>query len=44
MAKAFASQGDATVKQASFTEIGEGLWAFTVEGDPNPVSSSATTA
>jgi glyoxylase-like metal-dependent hydrolase (beta-lactamase superfamily II) len=35
MAKAFASQGDLTEKQASFTEIGAGLWAFTAEGDPN---------
>ena len=35
MAKAFASQGDMTEKQISFTEIGEGLWAFTAEGDPN---------
>lgn len=35
MSKAFASQGDLTVKKTSFTEIGEGLWAFTAEGDPN---------
>ncbi len=35
MAKAFASQGDMTEKEVSFTEIGEGLWAFTAEGDPN---------
>ncbi len=35
MAKAFASQGDMTQKQISFTEIGKGLWAFTAEGDPN---------
>lgn len=35
MAKAFASQGDMTEKQISFTEVGEGLWAFTAEGDPN---------
>ncbi|MGC9420332.1 MAG: MBL fold metallo-hydrolase, partial [Rhodovulum sp.] len=35
MAKAFASQGDLAEKQASFTEIGPGLWAFTAEGDPN---------
>ena len=35
MAKAFASQGDVTEKTVSFTEIGEGLWAFTAEGDPN---------
>ena len=35
MAKAFASQGDLTEKKTSFTEIGEGLFAFTAEGDPN---------
>ncbi|MFP4305369.1 MAG: MBL fold metallo-hydrolase, partial [Rhodosalinus sp.] len=35
MSKAFASQGDMEEKQISFTEIGEGLWAFTAEGDPN---------
>lgn len=35
MAKAFASQGDMTEKEISFTEIGEGLYAFTAEGDPN---------
>ena len=35
MAKAFASQGDLTEKTISFDEIGEGLWAFTAEGDPN---------
>ena len=35
MAKAFASQGDLEDKQVSFSEIGEGLWAFTAEGDPN---------
>lgn len=35
MAKAFASQGDLTAKQISFTEIGHGLYAFTAEGDPN---------
>ena len=35
MAKAFASQGDMSEKQISFTEIGKGLWAFTAEGDPN---------
>ncbi len=35
MAKAFASQGDLEEKKTSFTEIGEGLWAFTAEGDPN---------
>ncbi len=35
MAKAFASQGDMTEKTISFTEVGDGLWAFTAEGDPN---------
>ncbi len=35
MAKAFASQGDLTEKRTSFTEIGDGLYAFTAEGDPN---------
>jgi len=35
MAKAFASQGDTVEKHIAFTEVGEGLWAFTAEGDPN---------
>ena len=35
MSKAFASAGDMTEKQVSFTEIGNGLYAFTAEGDPN---------
>jgi hypothetical protein len=35
MAKAFASQGDMSEKRVTFDEIGEGLWAFTAEGDPN---------
>ncbi len=35
MAKAFASQGDMVEKEISFTEIGDGLYAFTAEGDPN---------
>ena len=35
MSKAFASAGDMAEKTISFTEIGEGLWAFTAEGDPN---------
>ena len=35
MAKAFASAGDLEEKQVSFTEIGDGLYAFTAEGDPN---------
>jgi glyoxylase-like metal-dependent hydrolase (beta-lactamase superfamily II) len=35
MAKAFASAGDLTEKEISFTQIGEGLYAFTAQGDPN---------
>ncbi|KNG92333.1 MBL fold metallo-hydrolase [Pseudaestuariivita atlantica] len=35
MTKAFASQGDMADKDVTFSEIGEGLWAFTAEGDPN---------
>lgn len=35
MTKAFASAGDLEAKSVSFSEIGEGLWAFTAEGDPN---------
>ncbi|NEK54944.1 MBL fold metallo-hydrolase, partial [Rhizobium leguminosarum] len=35
MAKAFASQGDLSEKTISFTKIGDGLYAFTAEGDPN---------
>ena len=35
MSKAFASQGDMTEKTIAFDEIGDGLWAFTAEGDPN---------
>ena len=35
MSKKFASQGDLTEKKTSFTEIGDGLYAFTAEGDPN---------
>ena len=35
MAKAFASQSDTADKKISFVEIGEGLYAFTAEGDPN---------
>ncbi len=35
MSKAFASAGDLDEKQISFTEVGEGLYAFTAEGDPN---------
>lgn len=35
MSKAFASAGDLTEKKISFTEVGDELWAFTAEGDPN---------
>ena len=35
MAKSFASHGDMTEKKISFTEVGDGLYAFTAEGDPN---------
>ena len=35
MAKAFASTGDLEPKTISFTEIGEGCFAYTAEGDPN---------
>jgi len=35
MAKAFASVGDTAEKTISFEEIGDGLYAFTAEGDPN---------
>ncbi|MEO0746855.1 MAG: MBL fold metallo-hydrolase [Pseudomonadota bacterium] len=35
MSKAFASQGDMTEKTITFDEIGDGLWAFTAESDPN---------
>ncbi|RJG46160.1 MBL fold metallo-hydrolase [Mesorhizobium sp. DCY119] len=35
MSKAFASQSDMEDKKTSFTEVGEGLYAFTAEGDPN---------
>ena len=35
MAKAFASQNDLDDKDVSFTEIGEGIYAFTAQGDPN---------
>jgi glyoxylase-like metal-dependent hydrolase (beta-lactamase superfamily II) len=35
MAKAFASQSDMAEKTISFTEVGDGLYAFTAEGDPN---------
>ena len=35
MAKAFASAGDTEEKKLSFTQVGDGLYAFTAEGDPN---------
>ena len=35
MAKAFASTGDLEPKTISFTEIGDGCFAYTAEGDPN---------
>ncbi|KPP86298.1 MAG: Zn-dependent hydrolase [Rhodobacteraceae bacterium HLUCCA08] len=35
MTKAFASAGDMDEKQISFTRVGEGLYAFTAQGDPN---------
>ena len=35
MAKAFASQGDLSEKKITFDEVGQGLYAFTAEGDPN---------
>ncbi len=35
MTKGFASTGDMTEKKISFTEVGENLYAFTAEGDPN---------
>lgn len=35
MTKAFASTGDLAPKTVSFPQIGEGLYAFTADGDPN---------
>jgi len=35
MAANFASTGDLTDKKITFTEIGQALYAFTAEGDPN---------
>src|SRR5438045_8108592 len=35
MAKNFASTGDPSEKQITFSEIGADLYAFTAEGDPN---------
>src|SRR3712207_1363919 len=34
-AKPFASTGDLSEKQVSFTEVGPGLYAYTAQGDPN---------
>ncbi len=35
MVKAFASAADTEEKTVSFTELGDGLYAYTAEGDPN---------
>ena len=35
MSPSFASAGDTAEKAVTFSEIGEGLYAFTAEGDPN---------
>src|SRR5215469_5460286 len=35
MAKAFASQADLAEKRTTFTELGDGLYCLTAEGDPN---------
>ncbi len=35
MTKAFASQGDLEEKIVSFSEVGDGIWAYTAQGDPN---------
>src|SRR3954463_15097890 len=35
MAANFASTGDMAEKKITFAEIGQGLYAFTAEGDPN---------
>jgi len=35
MTKAFASQGDLEKKKISFTELADGVYAYTAEGDPN---------
>jgi hypothetical protein len=34
MSKNFASTGDMAEKKITFAEIGQGLYAFTAEGDP----------
>ena len=33
--KSFASTGDLGPKKVSFDRLGEGLYAYTAEGDPN---------
>jgi glyoxylase-like metal-dependent hydrolase (beta-lactamase superfamily II) len=35
MSKSFASHGDTADKTVTFTSLGEGLYAYTAEGDPN---------
>ncbi|MGL6213423.1 MAG: MBL fold metallo-hydrolase, partial [Billgrantia desiderata] len=35
MSKKFASHADTEEKQVSFTQLAEGLYAYTAEGDPN---------
>lgn len=35
MAKAFASQADLEEKEVSFTELADGVYGYTAEGDPN---------
>lgn len=35
MAKSFASKGDLEEKETRFSEIGDGVYAFTASGDPN---------
>ena len=35
MSTQFASKGDLTAKQISFTQLSPNCWAYTAEGDPN---------
>lgn len=35
MSKQFASKGDLSEKQVSFTQLSDNAWAYTAEGDPN---------
>ena len=44
MANGFPSAGDTTEKTISFTEIGEGLYAFHAQATRTPASSSAMRA